>query len=74
MKTIGKMLDEKVDIPSLLTVVLLAEKDGDNYVFKTQSSGHDDVKSPEEMFSSEKIDNDLNLVDEAICEYWDIQR
>jgi len=74
IKTIGKMLDEKVDIPSLLTIVLRAVKDGEEYVFKTQSSGSDDVKSPDELFASDTIPNDLNAVDEAICEYWDIPR
>lgn len=74
IKTIGKLLDDKVDIPSLLTVVLRSSKDGDEYVFHTQSNGSDDVKSPDGMFETDKIPNDLNLVDSAICEYWNIKR
>ena len=74
IKTIGKMLDEKVDIPSLLTIVLMAEKDNDKYVFKTNGGNFETVKSPEGLFESDYIENDLNLVDTAICEYWDIER
>lgn len=72
MKTIGKMLDEKVTPEGLFTIVLrTAVRDG-VYLFGTQNSGNDTSKSPMGMFSDMYIDNDLAAVDAAICEYWGI--
>lgn len=69
----GKMITEKIDVPSLLTIAIKAEKIKDKHVFKTQSSGRSFHKSPEEMFPSDIIDNDLNFVDKCICEYYGIE-
>ena len=70
VKTIGKLLDEKIDIPSLLTIMLQAGKYDDGYKFLTnQRTSRDIAKSPEEMFEL-MIDNDLLLVDNAICDYY----
>ena len=69
-KTIGKLLDEKVCIEGLFTIVLRAEKDGDRYVFKTRTTGADVTKTPLDMFEDEAIDNDLKLVDNTIREYY----
>lgn len=69
----GKFITEKIDVPSLLTVSLRAIKTKEGYKFRTQSSGRDFYKSPEEMFSEEYIENDLKLVDDAIKEYYGIQ-
>lgn len=69
-KTIGKLLDEKVCIEGMFTIVLRAEKDGDNYVFKTSTSGLDVTKTPMGMFETESIDNDLKEVDKTIREYY----
>lgn len=68
----GKFITEKIDVPSLLTIALRATKTKDGYKFKTQSSGRDFYKSPEGMFSEEYIDNDLAIVDKAICAYYGI--
>lgn len=68
----GKFITEKIDVPSLLTIALRATKTKDGYKFKTQSSGRDFYKSPEGMFSEEYIDNDLAIVDQAICAYYGI--
>lgn len=73
VKTIGKMLDEKVDIPSFLTVCLGASKNKDGYKFRTQTTGKDFYKSPEDMFKDELIDNDLKIVDDTIKEYYGIE-
>ena len=71
-KTIGKLLDEKVCIEGLFTIVLRAEcKDGD-YIFHTKTDGTDVTKSPIGMFDSETIENDLKLVDEKIREYYEL--
>ena len=68
----GKFITEKIDVPSLLTIALRAIKTKDGYKFKTQSSGRDFYKSPEGMFDEEYIDNDLAVVDAAICKYYGI--
>lgn len=70
LRTIGKLLDQKVCIEGLCTVVLRAVKDGNGYHFRTQTDGTDICKSPEEMFEEVLIPNDLQLVDTAIREYY----
>lgn len=72
IKTMGKMLDEKITIEGLFTTVLkTAVKDG-QYFFLTQNSGMDTVKSPIGMFDSYAIDNDLKYVDDKIRNYYEI--
>ena len=68
-KTIGKMLDEKLTVEGLFSVVLLCRAEKDKHYFQTQSEGVSTAKSPMEMFP-ETIDNDLKLVDRTIREYW----
>lgn len=68
-KTIGKMLDEKLTVEGLFSIVLLAKTDGKRYWFETQSDGYSTAKSPMGMFGQE-IENDLKLVDGAIRNYW----
>lgn len=72
-KTIGKLLDEKVDVAGMFTIVLRAVKEGDKHFFITQSSDGAVSKSPIGMFESLQIDNDLLLVDKTIREYYEIQ-
>lgn len=71
LKTIGKLLDDKVCIEGMATVVLRAMKTDHGYVFMTQTSGGDISKSPEGMFE-EEIPNDLKAVDSKIREFWRI--
>lgn len=72
IKTMGKMLDEKITIEGLFTIVLKTlVKDG-TYTFVTQNSGMDTVKSPIGMFDSYAIDNDLKYVDTKIRNYYEI--
>lgn len=68
-KTIGKMLDEKLTVEGLFSVVLLCRAENDRHSFITQSGGVSTAKSPMEMFEPE-MDNDLKLVDTIIREYW----
>jgi hypothetical protein len=68
-KTIGKMLDEKLTVEGLFSIVLFCETDGNRHCFTTQSDGFTTAKSPMEMFDKE-IDNDLKMVDTTIREYW----
>ena len=74
MKTIGKMLDEKITPEGLFTVVLEAditrnEKEEIIHIFKTKSDGTTVVKSPRGMFATPEIPNSLKLVIESIVKY-----
>lgn len=71
-KTIGKMLDEKLTVEGLFSIVLLCKTDGERHWFETQSDGYTTCKSPMEMFEKE-IDNDLKLVDKTIREYYEFE-
>lgn len=72
IKTIGKLLDEKITVEGMFTIVLKTNVTDGQYSFLTQNSGHDTVKSPIGMFGSYAIDNDLKYVDEKIRNYYEI--
>lgn len=72
MKTIGKMLDEKVTVEGMFTIVLRTLTRDGKYQFTTQNNGADTVKSPMGMFDTAEIENDLAMVDAAICDYYGI--
>ena len=72
IKTMGKMLDEKITIEGLFTTVLKTSVKDGQYFFLTQNSGLDTVKSPIGMFPSYAIDNDLKYVDTKIRNYYEI--
>lgn len=72
MKTIGKMLDEKITLEGLFTIVLKTNVADGKYQFSTQTNGQDTVKSPIGMFADQLIDNDLKAVDTVIREYYGI--
>lgn len=69
VRTIGKLLDEKVCIEGMFTICLHCMTDGTRHYFKTQGGTNDIAKSPEEMFDFE-IENDLKLVDEKARSFW----
>lgn len=71
-KTIGKLLDEKVCVEGLFTIVLRAECLNGEYVFHTKTDGSDVTKTPMDLFSSDIIPNDLKEVDKAIREYYSL--
>lgn len=73
VKTIGKLLDEKITVEGMYTIVLKTVIQDGKYYFQTQNSGHDTVKSPMGMFSSTLIPNDLKMVDDAIREYYEMK-
>ena len=72
MKTIGKLVDEKITPEGLFTIVLKTTVSDGNYAFVTQNNGKDTVKSPEGMFSTYAINNDLKYVDEKIRNYYEL--
>ena len=65
VKTIGKMLDEKLCVEGCFDIVLYCQ---DNKFF-TQANGQSVAKTPEGMFELE-IPNDLKAVDTAIRKYY----
>lgn len=72
MKTIGKLVDEKITPEGLFTIVLKTAVSDGNYAFVTQNNGKDTVKSPEGMFSTYAINNDLKYVDDKIRNYYEL--
>lgn len=72
LKTIGKLLDEKIVLEGMSTIVLKTAVSDGQYYFLTQNNGHDTVKSPAGMFPSYAIDNDLKYVDEKIRSYYEL--
>lgn len=69
-KSIGKMLDEKVCIEGMFTIVIRSMLMNGKHIFRTQTDGFDVCKTPIGMFDSQEIDNDLKMVDNAIREYY----
>lgn len=72
-KTIGKMLDEKLTLEGMFSIVLRTNVADGKYTFMTQNDGSDTVKTPMGLFDTKTIDNDLKLVDTAIRNYYDIK-
>lgn len=73
-KTIGRMVDEKLTLEGLFSIVLFGkvkkDKDGNiRHVFETQNNGENTCKSPKGMFPSFEIVNDLEYVRQAIIDY-----
>lgn len=70
-KTIGKLLDEKITIEGMFTVVLHTMVSDNQYKFLTQNDGLHIAKSPLGMFTDLLIDNDLQLVSDKIKQYYE---
>ena len=68
-KTVGQMLDNYLTLEGCVDICLIAQTDGTNHYFLTQSDGTNTAKSPFGMFDL-KIPNDLKAVDTAIREYY----
>lgn len=69
VKTIGKMLDEKLTVEGCFDIVIFCQ----DHKFFTQSNGQSTAKTPEDMFPLE-IPNDLKAVDVAIREYYGLNK
>lgn len=72
IKTIGKLLDEKITLEGLFTIVMRAMRVDSKHVFSTKNNGNDTVKTPMGMFDAPIVDNDLKSIDEAITAYYEI--
>jgi len=73
-KTIGKMLDEKITVEGMFTIVLRTMKVDKSFYFSTVTDGTDTVKTPMGMFDDQLIDNDLSMVDSTIREYYGLTK
>lgn len=73
IKTLGKLLDEKINLESLCTTVLRTKVNAGKYTFTTHNSGSDTVKSPLGLFDESEVDNDLAAIDERLCAYYGIE-
>jgi len=73
-KTIGRMLDEKITLEGMFSIVLRTAVINDQYVFRTRNNGSDTVKTPLGMFDTETIPNDLAAVDAAIVDYYQLAK
>jgi hypothetical protein len=70
IKTCGKMLAEKVNIPGMFTIIIEAVKEGvDEHFFYTRSNGQGLAKTPRGMFADTKIPNDINTLYNALEAY-----
>jgi hypothetical protein len=76
-KTIGKLVDEKITLEGMYTIVLFTDvkknaQDEIEYNFVTQNIGNTTAKSPKGMFESLNIPNDLGYVGNVIRKFYNI--
>ena len=64
------MLDDKITLEGMVTIVLRAIVQDRNHYFSTRNNGSDTTKAPMGMFEDDLIENDLAAVDAAICDYY----
>lgn len=70
VKTIGKMLDEKITIEGMYAMVLQTELNNGNYSFITQGDARHIAKSPMGLFEEKTIPNDLAFVKAKMAKYY----
>lgn len=73
-KTIGKLLDDKVNIQGMFTICIRAMFDSGKYIFRLKTNGQDCVKTPIGLFDEDQMENDLKLVDDKIREYYELDK
>jgi AmiR/NasT family two-component response regulator len=66
VKTSGRKLD-KICLESKFSIVLVAKKSGDRYIFETQAN-NSTAKSPMGMFTELEVENDITKIIEAMEE------
>jgi len=71
-KTIGKMLDEKVCVEGLFSIVLRSVYQDGNYWFRTKTDGNDVTKTPMGLFENDLVPNDMEAVVRKIRDYYGI--
>lgn len=73
-KTLGKLLNDKVCVEGMFTIVLRSMYKDGKYVFSTHTNGTDVTKTPIGMFAEDYIDNDLKEVTKVIREYYGLNK
>lgn len=73
VKTVGKLLDNQVNVEGMFTIILRTVVQDRNYWFATQSDGSDTCKTPMGLFESMYIPNDLKAVDDAVRGYYSFE-
>ena len=73
-KTIGHLLDEKVDIQGLFTICIRSVYEDGKYLFKLKTNGQDCVKTPFDMIAEPEMDNDLKAFDKVVREYYELDK
>ena len=73
-KTIGKLLDDKVNIQGMFTICIRAMFEGGKYIFKLKTNGSDCVKTPFGMFEDDEMENDLKAFDKVVREYYELDK
>ena len=73
-KTIGKLLDDKVNIQGMFTVCIRSMFDNGNYIFRLKTNGQDCVKTPFGMFETDTMENDLKEFDKVVREYYELDK
>ena len=73
-KTIGKLLDDKVNIQGMFTICIRSMYDNGNYIFRLKTNGQDCVKTPFGMFEGESMENDLKEFDKVVREYYELDK
>ena len=73
-KTIGKLLDDKVNIQGMFTICIRSMFDNGNYIFRLKTNGQDCVKTPFGMFEEETMENDLKAFDKVVREYYELDK
>lgn len=72
MKTLGKLLDEKICVEGLFSIVLNTLVNNDGYFFQTQNTGYNTAKSPYGMFEPLEP-NDLKEIINKINIYYETE-
>jgi AAA domain-containing protein len=70
LKTVGKLLSEKMDFEGEFEMCLHARVEDGEYLFQTQQDGEFMARTPMEMFDDLLIPNDLQMVINAVKSYF----
>ena len=73
-KTIGKLLDDKVNIQGMFTICIRTLYENGNYIFRLKTNGQDCVKTPFGMFENDIMENDLKEFDKIVRDYYELDK
>ena len=73
-KTIGKLLDDKVNIQGMFTICIRSMFENGQYIFRLKTNGQDCVKTPFGMFEIDSMGNDLKEFDKVVREYYELDK